>query len=114
MGGMFQSLAHRIYLQLFIALALGTALGGRWPLAAEVLQAQQGLVWAAVAGLVVLWWLYRNAPEPWCRLPGFIWAAMDLKRRPSRTSGAASRSIRAASTNVPYRFLLDEPPDCSR
>lgn len=67
---MFGFLRQRIYLQLLIALALGAALGCRWPLPRQILTEPTALALVLLLGcLFALWWIWRWTDAAWLFLP---------------------------------------------
>ena len=68
---MFGFLSQRAYAQLFIALAVGIIAGQRWPLPFNLLRYDAWLLWILVAGLLLIWWLWRTTPHGWPLALGF-------------------------------------------
>ncbi|MBN2082752.1 ComEC family competence protein [bacterium] len=69
---MFRFLRERVYVQVFIALALGSALGHVKPLPLELLLGDALLIGLVLLLLGLLWWHWHGRSDWWAALPGFL------------------------------------------
>lgn len=73
---MFEFLRERVYVQLFVALALGTALGQYWPLPVALLLTDVVLLAVILLLLAALWWHWRRLSLAWADAPGYLLVAL--------------------------------------
>jgi competence protein ComEC len=116
--------SQRVYLQLFIVLALGIAIGFRWPLPSQMLLHDGLWIWLLIAGLGALAVLWRSDPRPvalvtlYCMLAiaGILSVSLTLHSAldaPLRSVAHRTDYLRGTVGSIPkyqkghWRFLLD-------
>jgi len=72
----FSFVSQRVYVLLFIALALGTALGHYRPLPAALILADALLLAIVLVLLAALWWHWGRQRRPWAAVPGYLLVAL--------------------------------------
>lgn len=116
--------SQRVYLQLFIVLALGIAAGFRWPLPGELLLHDGALIWLLIAALGALALLWRSDHRPVSlitlncivALIGVLSVSLTLHSAldaPLRATAPQTDYLRGTVASIPkyqkghWRFLLD-------
>lgn len=110
--GLFGFIRQRVYVQLFIALALGSGAAQLWPPPRELLVGDALLIALLLAALAVLWWVWYHGGLRLAHLPGYaLLAAVGFAGASVAIALPLSATLRAeaGSTVVLYGEVVSLP-----